>query len=118
MRELAKKAGVSPATPYNLLSNKANLLALVVQDEFQDFQAKLGALRHLDAFDRLFGAVDLYPRIMALIENSISDFFGLLRMVPRVRWLNWFQERDGPFFTTCWNLPFWNIAKNRWSTPE
>ena len=76
MRELAKKAGVSPATPYNLLSNKANLLALVVQDEFQDFQAKLGALRHLDAFDRLFGAVDL---LSSHYGSDRKFYFGLFR---------------------------------------
>lgn len=44
MRELAAKAGVSYATPYNLLSSKTNLLTLVVQEEFALFRHKMNLL--------------------------------------------------------------------------
>jgi AcrR family transcriptional regulator len=53
MAELARRAGVSPATPYNLVGTKAGVLRLVVEEEYRDFIAKLpaagpgGALRAL-----------------------------------------------------------------------
>ncbi len=47
MTELATRAGVSPATPYNLVGSKADLLRLVVDDEFDRFTRKLDGWRGL-----------------------------------------------------------------------
>ncbi len=41
MAELARRAGVSPATPYNLVGTKAGVLRLVVEEEYRGFIAKL-----------------------------------------------------------------------------
>lgn len=44
MLQLAERAGVSPATPYNLLGSKSGLLRLIVADEFTSFVERLAAL--------------------------------------------------------------------------
>ncbi len=59
MVQLAQRAGVSPATPYNLLGSKSEVLRRVVQDEFASFAARLDGLVAPDPLDRLLGAVDL-----------------------------------------------------------
>jgi AcrR family transcriptional regulator len=41
MGELARRAGVSPATPYNLIGTKAEILRLVVEDEYRRFSLKI-----------------------------------------------------------------------------
>jgi len=43
MAELALEAGVSPATPYNLAGSKADLMRMVVEEEFRSFIEKLAA---------------------------------------------------------------------------
>jgi AcrR family transcriptional regulator len=62
MLQLAKRAGVSPATPYNLMGSKSELLRLVVLDEFESFQAKLTAAPAAPALDWLLNSVDLMAR--------------------------------------------------------
>lgn len=59
MLQLAKRAGVSPATPYNLLGTKGEVLRRVVEDEFASFAARLAAEPARAPLDRLLGAVDL-----------------------------------------------------------
>ncbi len=55
MVQLAARAGVSAATPYNLIGTKADLLKLVVRDEFARFARRLARrpaaqpLAHLEA---------------------------------------------------------------------
>ena len=44
MLQLAERAGVSQATPYNLLGSKSELLRLIVAGEFEGFVARLAAL--------------------------------------------------------------------------
>ena len=43
MLQLAERAGVSQATPYNLLGSKSELLRLIVAGEFEGFVARLAA---------------------------------------------------------------------------
>src|SRR5690606_18667347 len=60
MLHLAEHAGVSPATPYNLLGSKSEVLRLVVQDEFERFSARLAQQPPYDsALSRLLAAIDL-----------------------------------------------------------
>lgn len=59
MRELAAKAGVAPATPYNLLSTKTNLLTLVVMEEFETFRSKMKAIDDLTGLDHLLATIEL-----------------------------------------------------------
>ncbi len=58
MRELAARAGVSPATPYNLIGGKGEILRLVVRDEFASFEARLEALPPMSPLKRLMAATD------------------------------------------------------------
>lgn len=76
MLELAKKAGVSYATPYNLVSTKANLLALVVQEEFAFFRTMMAGQQADNPLTLLLAAVD------SLAEHYAEDQqfqFGLFR---------------------------------------
>ena len=59
MLQLAQRAGVSPATPYNLLGSKAEILRRVVQDEFASFAMRLADLPECPPLNRLLAAVDL-----------------------------------------------------------
>lgn len=58
MLQLAQRAGVSPATPYNLLGSKSEVLRRMVADEFTSFSHRLEALPPLPPFDALLRAVD------------------------------------------------------------
>lgn len=76
MRELASKAGVSAATPYNLISTKANLLTLVIESEYQEFHSEMAPLEQLSGLERLLATIDL------LCSHYSSDqkyYFGLFR---------------------------------------
>lgn len=59
MLDLARRAGVSPATPYNLLGSKSEVLRRVIADEFERFAARLAQLPPLPPFAHLLRAVDL-----------------------------------------------------------
>jgi AcrR family transcriptional regulator len=45
MTQLAARAGVSPATPYNLVGGKADVLQLIVREDSEAFIAKIAAVR-------------------------------------------------------------------------
>ncbi|AVT81654.1 TetR family transcriptional regulator [Rhodopseudomonas palustris] len=59
MIQLAKRAGVSPATPYNLVGTKADLLRLVVRDEFAAFETRLATRLPGSPLAQLEAAIDL-----------------------------------------------------------
>ncbi len=59
MAQLAASAGVSPATPYNLLGSKSEILRLVVRDDFARFITRLEALDDDRPLARLLQAADL-----------------------------------------------------------
>jgi AcrR family transcriptional regulator len=59
MGELARRAGVSPATPYNLVGNRAEILQLVVEEEYRRLAAKLPNERPLGALRALLDAIDV-----------------------------------------------------------
>jgi AcrR family transcriptional regulator len=76
MTELAARAGVSPATPYNLVGSKADLLNQVVDDEFETFTRKLGAVRHASALGLLLDATAL---VVTHYEADRQFYRGLFR---------------------------------------
>lgn len=81
MRELALKAGVSTATPYNLISTKANLLMLVLEQEFSEFREEMTPLATLSGLERLLATIDL------LCSHYASDqkfYFGLFKSAGTV----------------------------------
>lgn len=59
MLELARRAGVSPATPYNLHGTKAEVLRRVVEDEFGSFARRLAEEPEAGPLDRLLRTIDL-----------------------------------------------------------
>ncbi len=59
MAELARRAGVSPATPYNLVGSKAGVLQLVVEEEYRGFIAKLPQGQPQGALQALLDATAL-----------------------------------------------------------
>jgi AcrR family transcriptional regulator len=59
MTELAARAGVSPATPYNLVGSKADLLRLVVGDEFESFSRRMDGVSHDSPLGALLDATAL-----------------------------------------------------------
>jgi len=59
MIQLARRAGVSPATPYNLLGSKAEILRQVVREDVIRFLARLESLPAAGPLSRLLQAAEL-----------------------------------------------------------
>src|SRR6185295_3324471 len=53
MRAIASRAGVSLATPYNLLGSKRAIVLAVLQD-VRDFQERFAHVRSSDPLERIF----------------------------------------------------------------
>lgn len=78
MLQLAKRAGVSPATPYNLLGTKSEVLRRVIHDEFECFAARLAGEAPRPPLAHLLHAVDL----VAVHYTDEPDFYrGLYHAV-------------------------------------
>lgn len=73
MRMIAKRAGVSLTTPYNLFGSKRAVVLAVFEDE-RDFVVRFGRLQAANALDRIFDAHDLGMRYF--IEDP--DFYRTL----------------------------------------
>ncbi len=58
MRAIARRAGVSLTTPYNLFGSKRAVVLAVFEDE-RDFVVRFGRLKAANAIDRIFAAHDL-----------------------------------------------------------
>ncbi|MCA8900390.1 MAG: TetR/AcrR family transcriptional regulator [Hyphomonas sp.] len=67
MTELASRAGVSPATPYNLIGTKADLLARLLDEEFTRFDRKLSRKA------RKPGLVGLWDAVDHMLEQYLAD---------------------------------------------
>lgn len=80
MGQLAQRAGVSPATPYNLVGPKREILRRVVFDEFDRFSAKLVAHGLEHDLAGLLGAVDL---IVDHYEGDRDFYAGLFAEIYR-----------------------------------
>lgn len=58
MRELARRAEVSLATPYNLFSGKADILHALLIESVEQTEARQAALKELTPISRCFGVLD------------------------------------------------------------
>jgi AcrR family transcriptional regulator len=76
MAQLAVRAGVSPATPYNLVGPKSEVLRLVVTDIYDGFAARLERLPAGTPLRRLLDAVDL---VAAYYAEDPGFYAGLYR---------------------------------------
>jgi len=77
MTELAVRAGVSPATPYNLVGSKAQILRLVVKEEFRSFIDKLSGLGGLTP---LQGLLDATALVVSHYEADRAFYRALYQM--------------------------------------
>lgn len=81
MPELAKRAGLSLATPYNLLGSKAAVLARVFERLVRGFHRDAGWMAGLPASERIFGVIDrlveAYEQQGRLFRNLWKALYGL-----------------------------------------
>src|SRR5271169_97672 len=80
MAQLAERAGVSPATPYNLLGSKSEILGVVVRDDSQSFVAKLSTSRDASALTTLLAATNA---VVAHYEQDLPFYRGLFGAARR-----------------------------------
>lgn len=78
MAQLAARAEVSPATPYNLLGGKSELLRLVVEDEYEGFAEKLAREPARPPLAALLAATAL---VVTHYEADRQFYRGLYRMI-------------------------------------
>ena len=76
MAQLAARAGVSPATPYNVLGTKSEVLRLVVREEFDNFEGRLEAAQSTSPLARLLVATAL---VVTHYEADRPFYRGLYR---------------------------------------
>jgi AcrR family transcriptional regulator len=76
MAQLAKRGGVSPATPYNLLGAKSDILRLIVRDEFERFAEKFAGVRSSSPLGALLDATAL---VVTHYEADRAFYRGLFR---------------------------------------
>lgn len=91
MAQLAAAGGVSPATPYNLLGTKSDILALIIRAEFARFEERLNSLPPASPLDRLRLATDavvtqyasdrafyhgLYSATLTVEDNDVRALMG------------------------------------------
>ena len=81
MAQLAIAGGVSPATPYNLLGTKSDILAMIVRAEFARFEARLTALPPTDPLDRLRRAI---AEVVRQYASDRAFYLGLYRSTASV----------------------------------
>ena len=76
MTELAVRANVSAATPYNLIGSKSDLLMLLVATEHEAFESKLGAVTHATPLGVL---VDATALVVEHYEGDRDFYKGLYK---------------------------------------
>lgn len=74
MQALARAAGVSPMTPYNLFGSKQSIMIAVLDDDLASFEARLARLR-VDDLDRIFKTVSLARKVYAAEPNFYRTVF-------------------------------------------
>lgn len=77
MFALANRAGVSPATPYNLFGSKQAILNAVYDEDLRDFHAHYDEVATQDPLGRIFDLVDLTTEHW----QSAPDFYKALLTV-------------------------------------
>lgn len=78
MAQLAARAEVSPATPYNLIGGKSELLRLVIEDEYERFAEKLAGQPARAPLAALLAATAL---VVTHYETDRQFYRGLYRMI-------------------------------------
>jgi len=84
MRELADRAGVSPATPYNLFGTRGDILIAVFDADLVEFREAFASIQSIDPVSRLFDFVatafgffrrepEFYKAMLGLIAASSQN---------------------------------------------
>jgi AcrR family transcriptional regulator len=71
MVDIARRAGVSPATPYNLFQTKTAIFQQLYDLDLQDFQERLAKRAAPDALVRIFTAIEL----VGVMYRQDSEFY-------------------------------------------
>lgn len=81
MQDLALRAGVSRATPFNLFGSKGHIFSCLFSDDLQRYHDAIMAYPARDAIDRLFGSAKLIERIFRERESYyrplFTEFYGV-----------------------------------------
>jgi AcrR family transcriptional regulator len=103
MAELATRAGVSPATPYNLLGSKAEILRLVVHGDFERFTDRLAGAGPAGPLARLLHAADLVVShyeadrafyrglFRAAFSTDVAEVRDMMSLEARALWRGWVE---------------------------
>jgi AcrR family transcriptional regulator len=75
MRALASRAGVSLATPYNLLGSKEAVLKALLEADLQEFRGALPVPGSGDPIERIFAAVTVATRLYSTDESFYRTLF-------------------------------------------
>lgn len=75
MRALAARAGVSLATPYNLLGSKEGILKALLEADLREFRGTLAAPGPDDPIDRIFDAIAEAARLYSCDEGFYRTLF-------------------------------------------
>ena len=98
MTQLAARAGVSPATPYNLIGGKPEILRVVVHEDSDAFMAKVAAVTGVSALAVLLAATAL---VVSHYEADRPFYRGLYRAASS------FEATDVQYFMRDEGRPLW-----------
>lgn len=82
MRELARSAGVSFVTPFNLLGSKVGVLVALVERSMENRFAALAEMRDEDPIERIFELGDGSVRVYAEDEDFARPLIRALMSAP------------------------------------
>ena len=103
MAELAARAGTSLATPYNLLGPKAEILRLVVREDFKRFTDRLAGLGPAGPLEHLLRAADLVVAhyeadrpfhrglFRAAFSADVAEVRDMMSLEGRALWRGWVE---------------------------
>ncbi len=76
--ELARRAGVSPATPYNLVGPRTAVLEEIVREEFEAFRRRLSPTEEMSGVDCILAATRLVTAHYGAEPDFYRGLFGAM----------------------------------------
>ena len=117
MTELAARAGLSPATPYNLLGSKAEILRLVVRQDFKRFTDRLAGVASAGPLDHLLRAADLVVThyeadrpfhrglFRAAFSADVAEVRDMMSLEGQALWRGWVDAAQAAGDLADWVRP-------------
>lgn len=100
MLDLAARAGVSLATPYNLLGSKFGILTEIHERELQDFREKIGQFQFKDPVDAVLTSADEAMKEFLTDEKYYKFLVQRSNMEPTSTFSEWSHDRRDEFWTS------------------